>query len=255
MKSSQFHKVKTPHLFAHRGGNAAGDGRENTKRAFNSAVSLGYKFLETDVILTKDKKVICYHGAHNWYTKRRSGLELRKKAQKLTYKQIKEKKLLDGTEVPLLEDVLKSFPKVLFSIDVKTKEVVVPVIELLKKLEAEDRVIITSFSLQRTLKANRLLRGKDTQASLCLSRFSAKIISPINSIFIRFIKIFGVRYLQVSHTRISKRLIKLCRKNGIFVYAWTVNDQKNMRKLLSMGVDGIMSDESKLLLNTIKIKK
>lgn len=254
MKSSQFHKIKRPHLFAHRGGNAAGDGRENTKRAFSSAVRLGYKFLETDVILTKDKKVICYHGSHNLYTKWRSGLELRKKAQRLTYKEIKDKKL-NGTEPPLLEDILRAFPKSLFSVDVKTKEVVGPAVEIIKKVGAEDRVIITSFSLWRTLKANGFLRGKDKQASLCLSRFSAKIISPVNSMFIRFVKFLGIRYLQVSHTRISRRLIKICRQNGIFIYAWTVNDDKSMRKLLSMGVDGIMSDDSRLLLETAKNTK
>lgn len=255
MSASRFDSIKRPHLFAHRGGNAAGEHKENSKRAFNSAVRLGYQFLETDVILTKDKQVICCHGSHNWYTKRRSGLELRKKLQKLTYKQIKEKYYLDGVEMPRLEDILTSFPKALFSIDVKTKEVIIPLVDLLRNLKAEDRVIVTSFSLLRTLKTNKLLRGRKIKASLCLSRFSAKAVSPINSIFIRFVRVLGVRYLQVSYSRITKRLINIAHKNGIYIYAWTVNDQESMRRILDLGVDGIMSDESKLLLQTVKNKK
>ncbi len=255
MKASQFKLIKKPHLFAHRGGNAAGSRKENSKRAFNSAVALGYKFLETDVVLTKDGEVICCHGSHNWYTKRKSGLELRKKLQKLTYKQIREKDFLDGEEMPRLEDILIAFPKICFSIDVKTKEVILPLVDLLRKLKAEDRVIITSFSLLRTLKTNKLLRGKRGEASLCLSRFSAKAFSPVNSIFIPFVRILGVSYMQVSYSRITKRLINIAHKNSIYIYAWTVNDEENIRRILGLGVDGIMSDETKLLLQTAKIKK
>jgi glycerophosphoryl diester phosphodiesterase len=250
-----FRSIKRPHLFAHRGGNAAEGAYENTAKAFKSAVKLGYKFIETDVIVTRDNQVVCYHGAHNWYTKRYNGLELRRKMQKLTYRQLKAKKLPDGQEIPRMEDILKAYPEVMFSIDIKTQEAVVPLVRLIKKLGAEDRVIITSFSLYRTLKANQLLRGHDRQASLCLSRASAKIIRPINSLFIRYLRLLGVGYLQVSYTRISRRLVKLAHKNNIYVYAWTVNKPEAMKKMIKLGVDGIMSDESELLLKTVKNKK
>ena len=250
-----FQSIKKPHLFAHRGGNASRGAYENTDKAFRSAVRLGYKFIETDVIVTRDNQVICYHGAHNWYTKRNNGLEIRRKIQKLTYKQVRAKKLPDGQEIPKLEDVLQAYPQILFSIDVKTKEAVVPLVRLIKKLGAEDRVIITSFSLYRSLKANQLLRGHDRQASLCLSRVSAKALNPINGLFIRYMRLLGIRYLQVSYTRINRRLVKLAHKNDIYVYAWTVNKQKAMRKMAKLGVDGIMSDEAELLLKTVKNRK
>lgn len=255
MKSSQFKNEKKPHLFAHRGGNAAGDNKENTKRAFTSATHLGYKFLETDVILTRDKQVICYHGAQNWYMKHRSGLEVRSKVQKLTYKQIQDKIVLGSEPVPKMKDILASFPNSLFSIDVKTKEVVVPLASLLKELKVGNRVIVTSFSLRRTLKANRLLRGHKGEAALCISRFSPKLIRPIDVIFLRFMRFLGITYLEVSYTRISKRLMNLSRRHGISIYAWTVNDQENIQKMLSFGADGIMSDETKLLMSTAKTKK
>lgn len=249
-----FRSINKPHLFAHRGGNAK-RAYENTAEAFKSAARMGYKFIETDVVVTKDNQVICYHGAHNWYTKRHSGLEVRRRVQKLTYRQLRAKKLPGGQEIPKLEDILKAHPKVLFSIDVKTREAVLPLVRLIKKLGAEDRVIITSFSLYRTLKANQLLRGHDRQASLCLSRVSAKALNPINSLFIRYMRLLGVRYLQVSYTRINRRLVNLAHKNDIYVYAWTVNKPKAMRKMIKLGVDGIMSDESELLIKTVKNKK
>lgn len=254
MRSLELEKIRKPHLFAHRGGNAAGDLKENSKRAFNSAVSLGYKFLETDVILTKDKQVICYHGAHNWYTSRKSGLELRKKMQKLTYKQINDR-VETAEKVPLLEDILTSFPQVCFSVDVKTKEVVEPTVEVIRSLKSADRVIITSFSLFRTLKANKLLRGQEKQASLCMTRLSFKLLPLIDEVFIRVARHLGIRFFQISYSRITGRLLRLAHKNSIAVYAWTVNEKKDISRLLDLGTDGIMSDESKLLLETAKSRE
>jgi glycerophosphoryl diester phosphodiesterase len=246
MKSLQFEKTPKPHLFAHRGGPQAGEYPENTMIAFENAVKLGYKFIETDVIATRDGEVICYHGAQNWYMKRKSGLQVRRKLQKLTYKEIKTS--LGEDTAPRLEDVLNSFPAALFSIDAKTKEAVIPLVNSLKRLKAEDRVIITSFSLRRTLKANKLLRGNDPRASLCLSWFNAWSITPLNIIFLPFMRSLGIRYLQIAYHRITRRSVDLSHKNGISVYAWTVNDRESIRKMLSIGVDGVMSDKTELLL-------
>lgn len=228
---------------------------ENTVKAFSDATGLGYGFIETDVISTKDGEAICYHGAHNWYAKRLSGLELRRKLQKLTYDQIKQKNGSRERQMPLLGDVLMKFPQTCFSIDVKTKESISPVVQAIKKQKAQDRVIITSFSLYRTLRANRLLRGGHIEASLCLSRVSLWAIPPFNRFFFRFAKTLGIGYLQVSYRRITKRLVSLAHKQGLHVYAWTVNDEQGIKKMLSLGVDGIMSDDTKLLMRTVKNKK
>lgn len=255
MTSTKIKAIKRPHLFAHRGGNQSGQEFENTMKAFSTAVDLGYKFLETDIIVTKDGKVVCYHGSLTWGDKRISGLEVRRKLQKLTYVQIKQRAISKEHQMPLLEEVLKKFPQICFSIDVKTKEVIRPAVKAIKKAKAEERVIITSFSLSRSIKANSLLRGKDRQAALCISRLNFWIITPFNRLFLPYLKARGVTYLEVSYRRINKSLISLAHNRGIFVYAWTVNDAKNIKRLLALDIDGIMSDETKLLLKTAKKQK
>ncbi|HYF97313.1 MAG TPA: glycerophosphodiester phosphodiesterase family protein [Patescibacteria group bacterium] len=252
---SQIKAIKKPHLFAHRGGNQSGREFENTIKAFSTAVELGYRFLETDVIVTKDSKVVCYHGSLTWGDKRISGLEVRRKLQKLTYSQIKQKAASKEYEMPLLEEVLRKFPRICFSIDVKTKEVVEPVVKVIKKVKAEERVIVTSFSLKRSIRANSLLRGDEIQAALCISRISLWIITPFNRLFLPYLKARGIAYLEVSYRRVNKSLISLAHSQGIFVYAWTVNDAKDMERLLQLGIDGIMSDQTKLLLQTVKKQK
>lgn len=255
MKPHRFNDEAKPHLFAHRGGNQAGSNLENTQKAFSGAIELDYKFLETDVIVTSDGKVICYHGSPNRAIKRVSGLEVRRKLQKLTYAQIQQKAVSTARKMPLLKDILRRFPDTYFSIDVKTKEVVEPLAKVVKDSAAQDRVIITSFSLFRTMKANQLLRGNTKNAALCISRLGVGVMTPFNYIFLPFLKSLGVNYLEVSYRRINKKLISIAHKQGMSVYAWTVNDEQNMRKMLDIGVDGIMSDEAELLQKIAKSKK
>lgn len=253
MPITRFEEIEKPHLFAHRGGNQSGPHLENSKKAFISASKLGYRFLETDVILTRDKQVICYHGAQNWYTRRKSGLEIKRKMQKLTYGEIQKMKLLGNEPVPRLEDVLKALPESFFSIDTKTKEVVVPLVNLIKKLGAEERVVITSFNLLRTLKADLLLRGgTEKQASLCLNRTTTYLVRPLLGTFFSVLKSLGVGYLQVSYGGITRRVLEIAHSRGLYVYAWTVNGEQNIRKMLALDIDGIMSDDTELLMEITK---
>lgn len=255
MKPHRFSKEKRPHLFAHRGGNQAGAKNENSMAAFKSAVKLGYKFIETDVILTKDGQVICFHGSLNRISKWSSGFELRRKVRRMTYAEVKRSKLLDGEVVPKLEDVLKAFPDTYFSIDTKTVDVVAPLAEIIKKLKAENRVIITSFGLFRTLKANQLINGDEKQASLCLNKLTTSTIRPFSGVFCTVLAYLGIRYLQMPYSRLTKGLVKSAQRRGIRVYAWTVNKEEDIRQTLSTGVDGVMSDESVVLLKVHRSKR
>lgn len=252
MKPHIFNGIDKPHLFAHRGGNQAGAGNENSKSAFTSAVKMGYKFIETDVILTKDGEVVCYHGSLNRLSKRSTGFELRRKVRNMTYGEILKSKLLTDDVVPKLEDILATFPNTFFSIDTKTVDVVEPLVEVLKKTKAENRVIITSFGLIRTIRANKLLRGQDRQASLCLNRSTMRLIWPVWGIVLMLLRSFGVRYLQMPHRSLTKRTIRMAHAQDMYVYGWTVNKEADMRRLLSLKSDGIMSDNTELLLKTAK---
>lgn len=238
-----------PHLFAHRGGNQAGSDLENTMKAFDSAIKLGYKFIETDVIATADGRVITYHGAQNFIMKLIYGLEVRRALQRLTHNEIKSSLGRTDSDVPLLEDVLKKYQNVCFSIDVKTNQVVEPLIKLLQKQNAADRVIITSFSKRRTLKANKLLRGKkDPKACLCVYRSQGYLIKLFPKISLKILNRWGFKYIHIPFSCVDKHLIKVADSLNFKIYAWTVNDEKQIRRLQSIGVHGIISDETKLLM-------
>jgi len=57
---------------------------------------------------------------------------------------------------------------------------------------------------------------------------------------------FGVFAMWVYHPLISTRLVRICELAGVELIAWTVDDEKRMRKLVAIGVDGIASNDPRL---------
>jgi glycerophosphoryl diester phosphodiesterase len=57
---------------------------------------------------------------------------------------------------------------------------------------------------------------------------------------------FGVFAMWVYHPLINVRLARICERAGVELIAWTVDDEKRMRKLVEIGVDGIASNDPRL---------
>lgn len=239
---------KKPHLIAHRGGDLAGAQKENTIEAFQAAVDFGFKFLETDVILTKDGLVVSYHGSQNFYMKHKSGLEKRKYLQSLSYEEI-NKTIHEGKRrIPLIEDMLVKFPDSFFSIDAKSMEVVKPLVDIIKKTNSESRVSITSFSAKRSLEAASLLGSDSPKApSLCLYRIQSYPMMIFPGPVMKRLRTRGIRIIHVPYKCINKRMLESAHNENIMIYAWSVNEPAEIKRLLGIGIDGIISDNIGLL--------
>jgi len=57
---------------------------------------------------------------------------------------------------------------------------------------------------------------------------------------------FGVFAMWVYHPLVSPRLAAICKRAGVELIAWTVDDEPRMRKLVEMGVDGLVSNDPRL---------
>ena len=57
---------------------------------------------------------------------------------------------------------------------------------------------------------------------------------------------FGVYAMWVYHPLVSAKLARICERAGVELIAWTVDDEKRMRKLVDMGVDGLVSNDPRL---------
>src|SRR5262252_7871282 len=157
-----------PLAFAHRGG--AAHAPENSWRAFEHAVGLGYGYLETDVQATADGVLIAFHDRTLDRVTGQPGRVCR-----LTLKEIAGARI-GGTEpIPLLEDVLAAWPDVRFNIDVKDAPAIAPLPGVLRRTNAWDRVCVVSFSASRLRATRRAL-----DRPVCMAA------SPLGTAVVRF---------------------------------------------------------------------
>ena len=139
-----------PLAFAHRGG--AGDWPENTMPAFEGAVALGYRHLETDVHVTSDGVLLAFHDESLDRVTDRTGL-----IRELPWAEVREARV-DGREpIPLFTDLLGAWPDMNLNIDPKHGSSVEPLADAIRRAGAIDRVCIGSFSDRRIARLRELL--------------------------------------------------------------------------------------------------
>ncbi|HEY3486223.1 MAG TPA: glycerophosphodiester phosphodiesterase [Ilumatobacteraceae bacterium] len=225
-----------PCAIAHRGG--ASDEPENTMPAFQRAVDLGYVYLETDVHVTKDGVVVAFHDPDLLRTTGRPG-----RIRDLTWTEV-SKALVAGREpIPRLEDLLDAFPDARVNIDCKADSAVAGLVSAIRRTKSHARICIGSFSDQRLLRLRAAL-GND----LCTS------LGPAQMGSLKWTgRLFGggqavqtpVRYRGV--TLLDRRLIERAHARGLKVHVWTIDDPRQVHRLLDLGVDGIMTDRPAVL--------
>jgi glycerophosphoryl diester phosphodiesterase len=236
---TDFLDYPAPIAFAHRGG--AGHFPENSWRAFEHAVKLGYAYLETDAHATSDGVVIAFHDKTLDRVTDRTGTIAKLPASEVTAARI------DGTDpIPLLEDLLGAWPDVRFNIDVKDAPVARPLADLIRQAAAWDRVCITSFSAARLRATRRLLDRPVCMATSPAGAAALRSGLPGRLLRRSFAR-RSVRCAQLPIGLATAPLIGRAHAAGLQVHVWTVNDRDLMNSLLDLGVDGIMTDKTELL--------
>jgi glycerophosphoryl diester phosphodiesterase len=235
-----FLDLPTPHAFAHRGG-AARLFPENTWRAFEHAVGLGYAYLETDAHATADGVLVAFHDRTLDRVTDRTG-----RIAQLAHRDVAAARIGGTDPIPLLADLIAAWPGIRFNIDVKDAPAVRPLAEVLHRTAAWDRVCVTSFSARRLAAARRAI-GRP----VCMSTSPAGVAAvrfgvPHQAIAARCTRL-SVRCTQVPAGVATPGFLRRAHAAGLAVHVWTVNERAEMIRLLDMGADGIMTDETDLL--------
>ncbi|GHD37767.1 glycerophosphodiester phosphodiesterase [Streptomyces galbus] len=225
-----------PIPFAHRGG--AADGLENTAAQFRRAVEAGYRYLETDVHATRDGKLVAFHDATLDRVTDGAG-----RIADLLWSEVRHARVAGREPVPLFEELLEAFPEARWNVDVKAEPALHPLLNLIGRANAWDRVCLGSFSEDRVVRAQRLagprlatsygtrgvlglrLRSWGVPAALRRSAVAAQVPESQSGV-----RVVDARFVRAAHAR------------GLQVHVWTVNEPERMHRLLDLGVDGIMTD-------------
>jgi glycerophosphoryl diester phosphodiesterase len=230
-----------PLAFAHRGG--ASEAPENTLPAFEHAVRLGYRHLETDAHVTADGVLVAFHDDRLDRVTDRSGV-----IAELPWREVKEAKV-DGREpIPLLEDLLAAWPDARINIDPKQDAVAEPLAAAILRTGSTDRVCVGAFSDKR-IATVKVLVGP----GLCTS-MGPREVARLVSVSRGGPGLGGVRSpcAQVPTTQgrvplVTERFMAAAHRHGIQVHVWTIDDRAEMARLLDLGVDGIMTDRPQVL--------
>ena len=233
----------TPIAFAHRGGAAVGD--ENSMGAFARAIGAGYRYIETDVHATSDGVPVAFHDDTLDRMLGRPG-----RIEDLAWSDLVSIRDGGSAVVPALADLLDTWPDCRFNVDLKADSAVDPTIETLWKLNARDRVLLASFSDRRIRWARRLCGPRQAtsmgQREVARLRFAslhgrglAGFVPSVAAVQVP-VRYAGVRVVDARFVRHAHRL-------GMQVHVWTIDEPAEMRELLDLGVDGIMTDRIEVL--------
>jgi len=228
-----------PLAIAHRGG--AGLASENTLEAFGRSYALGVRYLETDVRLTSDGQLIAFHDATLGRTTPDRG-----RVRMRTLAELTRIPLLGGGRIAPLARLLADFPDAGFALDVKSGDVVRPLARLLQETASADRVCVAGASdnrlrLVRDLVGPQLSTALGWRSLLDLTRGRGTPRVPA-----------GCRYAHVP-LRIGPvpvfdaDVLARAHDAGLGIVVWTVDRAETMRRLLDLGVDGIITDRPDVL--------
>lgn len=247
-----------PVILAHQG--ASGHAPTNTLKAFQLGLQQGADILELDVHLTRDGQVVVIHDATVDRTSNGSGQVKEMTLAELRALDFGYKFSADGGQtypyrgkgivIPTLEEVIEAFPGVRLNIEIKQVE---PAMEeavwaLIRRHGLEEQVLINSFhgevgSRWVALAGDRVAVGANRQD---MYRFAGFYLTGLGRLYNPTVDAFQLPTSQklgpVKIALDSPRLIRLAKRLNIKVHYWTINQEDEMRRLLQLGADGLITD-------------
>ena len=207
-------------------------------QAFEYAVDLGYRYLETDVQVTSDGVLAAFHDNDLLRTTGRPG-----KISELPWSEVSKALVAGKAPIPLLEDLLGAWPEARVNIDCKSNAAVDALIAALRRTKSLPRVCVASFS---DLRMRRLRAALGTE--LCTA------LGPLELAMLRFGLLrkppalaAQVPVKEGPVTVVNRAFVERSHRLGLQVHVWTIDDRAEMDRLLDLGVDGLMTDRPLIL--------
>ncbi len=246
-------------VIAHQGGEALRP--SNTMLAYRHALELGADVLEMDMHATADGVLVLSHdetvdrltdGAG--LIKEMSWAELQEldagylwsddDGQTFPYRR-------QGITIPSLEEVFAAFPGVPMNIEIKQQEpsIVEPFCELIRAYGREEQLLVASFHPAVMEEFRQACPGvatsgteKEIRPFYVLNRLG------ISSVYTPPAEAFqAMEYSGGLHV-VTAGFVRGAHRRNVEVHVWTVNETADMKRLLALGVDGLITDRPDRLL-------
>lgn len=252
--------------FAHRGG--SGLWPENTLKAFLGALELGCTHLETDVRMTADGKIVLMHDQELSRTTDGAGSVANSSWQELQQLDAAYGfQILPNVEFPergcghrilTLQELVEAAPNAYLNIEIKEwgpegQKLPEALWQFIVDNSLQDRVLVAAEHHDLIVRFRQLSSGSvPTAASRreCLQFLACNFIGQASK------RSWAFSALQIpSHLgfwRVARAsVLRAAKAQGIAVHVWTIDEPDQMRELLNLGVDGLMTDYPNRLINVL----
>jgi glycerophosphoryl diester phosphodiesterase len=245
-------------IIAHRG--ASYIAPENTLTAINRAWEMKADGVEIDIQQTNDKRIILLHDEN---TKRTTGRKLL--ARETSFVELRKldagifkSKEFAGQKIPSLEEVIKTIPqgKKLY-VEIKCSEEIFPELQKIFINSGKmSQFVLMGFDLETVSKAKKIMPEIPVYwlCNTVRNKLTRKPV-PYNLELIDKVIKNNLDGLSTQYKGISDNFAEKVLSSGIKLYAWTVNDIEEAKRLLHLGVHGIITDRPSWILNNFKGNK
>lgn len=232
---------ENPLALAHQGG--GNEEIENSTAAFANAARLGYRYLDVDLQVTSDDVLVAHHDDTLDRLTDQTG-----SIRDSTWAQVRTARLPNGEPLAAFEDLLDAHPEARWNIEVKTDAGVRPTLDLVRRRALDERCCLNAFSDPRMWKVRRAGKGLDLCASTALvGTLYLKATSYVPLPFRSWARATQVPIKNKGIPVLDGRFARRAHRVGLKVIAWTIDEEGEMRRLLDLGVDGILTDQPTLL--------
>lgn len=234
-----------PRLTAHRGFSYAAP--ENTIYAFEEAIRIGSDYIELDVQQSADGKLVVIHDTTLDRTTDGTG-----KVSDYTYEELSglscgswfRKGDFSDAGIMLLEEVLElADGEILLNIEIKKdgneEDTARKAAELLELYDMTDSCYITSFSYQ-ALKA-----AKKTDSSIKTGLITNVAAAAVYS------QLRDIDAVSVNYIFVNQNVVSSAHRSGKQIFVWTVNKSDDIERMISLGVDNIITDRPDIAAETV----
>jgi glycerophosphoryl diester phosphodiesterase len=240
-------------VIGHRG--ASGHAPENTMAAFRRAAEMGATFIETDLHISRDARLVAIHDATLDRTTSGKG-----QVKDFTLAELRE---LDagawfgpeftGQRIPTLEEVLDFARQADVGLFLEIKQesawgIEHGLVAALRAAKESDRVVILSFSAG-------ILRNVRRLDATMMTGLLFDSSGAANANILDTAREIGVRQVAPRLDLLTPEFVEAAHRMDFQVVCWTANEPPQMQYAVASGVDGIMSDYPDRLVDVLKGKE
>jgi len=223
-------------IVGHRGASSVSP--ENTLKAFQKAIELEADYVEFDVQETRDGNIVVTHDEDIKRITGKDGL-----IKDMTLKELRKLNFGEGEKIPTLQELVElTKNKIGLNCEIKVEGITEKVIHIFREYDILDATMVSSFIHDELLKIQKLEPSLKL-ASLEPTPGTIKIDWDKKKEMIQYCIDNHLYAINPIVMMVDQQFVDFAHANNIKVFPWTVDSKVSIKKLIRLGVDGIITND------------